>query len=49
MNITDLGGHSGCKILLCEKDNDEVFVRKISGDENYNKIFTFYIKKVFMN
>lgn len=37
MNITDLGGHSGCKILLCEKDNDEVFVRKISGDENYNK------------
>lgn len=37
MNITDLGGHSGCKILLCEKDNNEVFVRKISSDHDYNK------------
>ncbi len=37
MNITDLGGHSGCKILLCEKDNNEVFVRKISSGYNYNK------------
>lgn len=37
MNITDLGGHSGCKILLCEKDNNEVFVRKISSDADYNK------------
>lgn len=36
MNVTDLGGHSGCKILLCEKNNNEVFVRKISSDENYN-------------
>lgn len=37
MNITDLGGHSGCKILLCEKSNNEIFVRKISSDKNYNK------------
>lgn len=37
MNITDLGGHSGCKILLCEKNNNEIFVRKISSDKNYNK------------
>lgn len=36
MNITDLGGHSGCRILLCEADNDEVFVRKISSDKEYN-------------
>lgn len=36
MNITNLGGHSGCKILLCEKSNDEVFVRKISSDKSYN-------------
>lgn len=37
MNITDLGGHSGCKILLCEKDNNDVFVRKISSGTDYNK------------
>lgn len=37
MNITDLGGHSGCKILLYEKENNEVFVRKISGNYSYNK------------
>lgn len=37
MNIIDLGGHSGCKILLCEKSDNEVFVRKISSDTNYNR------------
>ena len=36
MHITDLGGHSGCKILLCETEDNEVFVRKISGDKGYN-------------
>lgn len=37
MNITDLGGHSGCKILLCEDANNDVFVRKISGNTDYNE------------
>lgn len=36
MNITDLGGHSGCKILLCESENNEVFVRKIAANKEYN-------------
>lgn len=37
MNVIDLGGHSGCKILLCEAENNKVFVRKISSDSDYNK------------
>lgn len=37
MRTINLGGHSGCKILLCEEDNNNVFVRKISRDYNYNK------------
>lgn len=37
MNVIDLGGHSGCKILLCETENNKVFVRKISSDNDYNK------------
>ena len=45
MNITDLGGHSGCKILLCEKNNNEIFVRKISSDKNYNKRLAVQAKK----
>lgn len=36
MNMTDLGGHSGCKILLCEDDDNRIFVRKISSDKEYN-------------
>lgn len=36
MNITDLGGHSGCKILLCEEEDNTVFVRKISSGIEYN-------------
>lgn len=36
MHITDLGGHSGCKILLCENEDNTVFVRKISGSADYN-------------
>lgn len=36
MNTTDLGGHSGCEILLCETDDDKLFVRKIAYDINYN-------------
>ena len=45
MNITDLGGHSGFKILLCEKNNNEIFVRKISSDKNYNKRLAVQAKK----
>lgn len=37
MNITDLGGHSGCKILLCEEDDNKIYVRKISSDKIYNE------------
>ena len=36
MNITDLGGHSGCKILLFETEENVVFVRKISCNAEYN-------------
>lgn len=36
MNVTDLGGHSGCKILLCEEDDNKIYVRKISSDKSYN-------------
>ena len=36
MNIRDLGGHSGCRILLCEDEQGEVFVRKISSTPDYN-------------
>lgn len=35
MDITDLGGHSGCRILLCE-DDENVYVRKISNSVGYN-------------
>ena len=35
MQFTNLSGFSGCKILLCE-DEDETFVRKISGNVEYN-------------
>ena len=37
MRITDLGGHSGCEILLCETEDNQVYVRKVSSDQNYNK------------
>lgn len=36
MNCYDLGGHSGCKILLMEDDDGFTFVRKISKDKEYN-------------
>lgn len=36
MNSYDLGGHSGCRILLIEEDDGTVFVRKISKDKEYN-------------
>jgi len=36
MHITNLGGHSGCKILLCETEDNTVFVRKISSNKEYN-------------
>lgn len=34
---SDLHGHSGCTILLCESDDGEAFVRKISGSKEYNE------------
>lgn len=37
MISTDLGGHSGCKILLCEPDTGAAFVRKISSSIDYNE------------
>ena len=37
MQVTDLGGHSGCKILLCENEDNQVFVRKISSSKEYNQ------------
>lgn len=37
MNMIDLGGHSGCSILLCEQDGSPVFVRKISSTGEYNE------------
>ena len=37
MNQYNLGGHSGCKIYLIEKDDGSVFVRKISKDLSYNQ------------
>lgn len=36
MNAVDLGGHSGCKILLIESREGN-FVRKISADVGYNE------------
>lgn len=35
MKITDLGGHSGCKVKLIE-DTNRVFVRKIAANAAYN-------------
>ncbi len=36
MRTTDLGGHSGCKIVLCE-DGERAYVRKVSSSLDYNK------------
>lgn len=36
MNTYNLGGHSGCQIILIEEDDGSVFVRKISKDKDYN-------------
>lgn len=36
MNSYNLGGHSGCHILLIENNDGFVFVRKISKDIEYN-------------
>lgn len=37
MNCYNLGGHSGCQIHLIEDDDGNVFVRKVSKDDAYNK------------
>ena len=36
MTNTNLGGHSGCQILLCEDEDGGTYVRKISSSINYN-------------
>ena len=36
MNCYNLGGHSGCGILLCENEDGTTFVRKVSKDIAYN-------------
>lgn len=36
MKAIDLGGHSGCKILLCKDKGGRKFVRKVSADIGYN-------------
>lgn len=48
MHIIDLGGHSGCKILLCETEDNKVFVRKISSDADYNKRLKIQAEKQAM-
>lgn len=37
MLVKDLGGYSGCKILLFQDEKDGYFVRKISASDEYNK------------
>lgn len=44
MCITDLGGHSGCKILLIENATRN-FVRKISSSKSYNERLIAQFKK----
>lgn len=34
---TNLGGHSGCQVLLCEDESGETFIRKISSSIDYNE------------
>ncbi len=45
MHITDLGGHSGCAVLLCESESNKVFVRKISKHIDYNDRLKIQAKK----
>ncbi len=37
MRITELGGHSGCQVLLSESENGDVYVRKVAGETEYNE------------
>lgn len=36
MISTDLGGHSGCNVVLLEPNDEKPFVRKIAGNKEYN-------------
>lgn len=45
MQVTDLGGHSGCKILLCEDEDNKIYVRKVSSSKEYNERLTIQSKK----
>lgn len=42
---TNLGGHSGCTILLMEDESGKAFVRKFSSDLNYNKRLEYQCDK----
>lgn len=37
MRSSNLGGHSGCMVLLCEENDNTAFVRKIAGSPDYNE------------
>lgn len=45
MHVTNLGGHSGCRILLCETEDNSVYVKKISANLNYNKRLVIQAEK----
>lgn len=45
METINLGGHSGCKIVLYEINDNEKFVRKISASKEYNKRLEVQCKK----
>lgn len=45
MQTKDLGGHSGCRIILCGLNETVNYVRKISSDVNYNKRLESQCKK----
>lgn len=50
--INELSGYSGCKVLLCQADDDSsMFVRKISSSAEYNKRLLAQAQKqeVFLN
>ena len=45
MQISNLNGFSGCKVLLCEDEHENTFVRKISPSINYNDRLSIQMKK----
>lgn len=45
MYTTNLGGYSGCQVLLCENEDDTAFVRKVSSSLEYNDRLKVQVKK----